>query len=615
MPLDGVVAMYMAHELNEKLSGGRVDRIGQPHRHAIQLVIRASGQSLRLLIDANPQQPRIGLISQLLKNPEQAPQFLMILRKHLQGALLQSIVCEDFERVFCLSFQKRNEMGDLTDIHLIAELMGRHSNLVLLNKDRKIIDAIRHIDSRVNRVRETLPAHPYVPPPKQDKRSPEAMLKQLELGVDPFSIESTKDTVDSRIVRETSGFSPFLAKEVSYLAGVTDKRLSELTPAERKLAIAMFETLLRRVLKAEPSPTIYYESDISKKDPLDFHAFNLTYLKHKEEAASISEAIEHVFDHAEKKAAFESYRTSLRKQVNNLETKIARRISIHAAEREKGERADHLKEMGDLIYTHLHEITEQTTMLTATSFSGLEAITIPLDTSLSPSKNAERYYKQYRKAKTKKEKSEALLKSDLVMKAYLDSLMASLHTASEMEDLEAIEEEIEQLSLRKQVNSKSHAEPTGLPGKPASKRRKKWNAAQTQKTKKKKEKEKKSTYRSFQASSGETILVGRNNLQNDQLTLKDAAKDDLWLHVHNAPGSHVLVKASLEQISDQALLEAAGLAAWYSSLNKGGSSAVDVDYCPAGHVRKGTGQRPGQVIYDRHYQVRVEPLDPTTLSD
>ena len=613
MPLDGVVAMYLAKELEETLKGGRLDRIGHPNRQAIMLSIRADRQTRRLFIDANPQQPRIGLIESTLQNPDKAPHFLMILRKYLQGAILQSITCEDFERVFTLTFSKRDEMGDLTTIHLIAELMGRHSNIVLVNKDFRIIDAIRHIDSRVNRVRETLPAHPYVWPPKQDKLPPAEMLRQIEAGMDPFLIQSAKDTVDSRIVQTTSGFSPFLAKEVSYLADVQGKRLVDLSDAERRLAKAMFETLLTRVLVGDVSPTVYLSSESTERTPKDFHAFNLTYLKSKEEADSISEAIETVFEQAARKAEFEAYRTSLQKRVRNQMQKLERRIAIHAAEREQGEMADELKEMGDLIYTHLHQITDHTESLTAESFIDQRTLEIPLDTSLTPSKNAERYYKRYRKAKTKKEKSEALLKTDLVQKSYLESLVSALDLASENDDLIAIEEELDQLAERRRISSLASEEPSGLPGRPASKRRRRMSMAKSQKQRAKKDDKQGANYRVYKASTGETILVGRNNLQNDQLTLRDAAKTDLWLHVNNAPGSHVIVKAPLESISDEALLEAAGLAAWFSSLNKGGMSAVNVDYCPAGHVRKGAGQRPGQVIYDRHFQVRVDPLDPKTL--
>ena len=609
MPLDGVVSMYVAAELAGRLNGGRVDKIGQPKPFALLISLRNQGRTHRLYLDANPQQPQIGLLSGSLPNPERAPRFTMILRKHLLGAELAGVECFDYERVFSFRFLAKNEMGDLVSLTLIAELMGRHSNIVLVNKDLRIIDAVRHIDSRVNRVRETLPAHPYIAPPRQDKLTPPEMLAALQSGTDPFG--TSPRTIHEQIVRTTSGISPFLAREAEHLANLGDRQIAGLSPAERQLALAMYETFLIRICSGEPSPTVYYAPGTTK--PVDFHVFSLAYLKDKKTVDDLFLAMEQVAVQADADTTFAKHKAALQKQLRSRIAHADKRITIHAADLAEGDRAEQLKMSADLIYAYLHRIEPGTRDIQLPDFTTGEPVTVTLDSKLTPAKNAERYYRRYRKSKIKREVASKFLIKDRSLRDYLASLETALEHASEPADLEALGDELAS-AKRREPGRHVSADADERPGRPASKKRR----AMARKKKEPKQKANKPGdvrpgYRAFLSSSGFTILIGRNNLQNDRLTLRDAAKEDLWLHVHQAPGAHVIVKARLEDLPDGDVLEAAGLAAWFSSLNKGAESAVDVDYCPAGRVRKGSGQRPGQVIYEGYYQVRVAPQNPALL--
>lgn len=606
MPLDGVTIHYLTQSFQEALSGGRIDKIGQPSRSALVLQVRNAGETHRLLLDANPQNPVTCLIPRPLPNLERAPHFTMMLRKHLQGAFIESVTNEDFERVIKIRCRTRNEMGDETHHTLIAELMGRHSNIVLINRNERIVDAIRHVDSRVNRVRETLPAHPYVAPPRQDKMTPDEALRELN-GPDPALFIESSATVIEILVKRIAGISPFLAKEVSYIADVAGRSLASLSPAERHAVHWAAQGLLQRIVTGPPSPTLYTEPN----EAVDYHAFNLAYLKNKTPMATLSEAIAAALEHVQAKQALARERADLLRDVKQRMQKLAKRIRIHSDDIAQGELADTYKYEADLIYANLYRIASGDTTLVANDFVTNAPVEIALNENIPPQKQAERRYKLYRKATTKKKTATSLLAADHLYADYLASLESAIELARDRTDLLALAAELAELD-RRDVTEKEPLAVRDLPGRPASKKRKMQKTKQKD-TARQRAASERPDYRVFYTSTGHEVLVGRNNLQNDRLTLKDAAKTDLWLHVHAAPGSHVIVRGELATLPDAAVLEAAGLAAWFSSLNKGSGAAIDVDYCPAGHVKKGAGQRPGQVIYEKYYQVRVQPLAPEAL--
>ena len=646
MPLDGITAKCLAAELNTALAEARLDRITQPDRHEIILLLRKDNKNLRLILSANPAAPRVHLTTEQRENPTEPPMFCMLLRKHLAGARLIDVTTPGYERIFQFRFLTINELGDRLEKRLVVEIMGRHSNIILLNHENRIHDAIQHVDESISRVREVMPARVYVLPPDQKKRTPEETLQLLRNQQSWLDPAAGNKALDKAILESLQGFSPQLCQEVVERSGL-DRRLHavQLDAHQLDRLSKSLESVLTISLAGPFSPTTFYDQP-DGLIPIDFHALPLSIYAYSQPETDVSAAMDRFYLERSRQNRLQQKRQSLDKVLHNYLEHAEKKLLIHEQDRLEGENSELYRRYGEMILANLHNWVDGQTTLSAIDYYDAEQATIeiPLETGKTAAQNAQRYFKQYGKAKTKYETGSRLATEDAAEIEWLESVRNNLSSAVDLADIEAVRQELDSSGLTtsrtrfprregdgtgSKRGEKVSATPSWLidqPGKPGarSKRRQQAaasNLAANKKAARKKEKQPAALPpRQFTSSDGLTFLVGRNNLQNDQLTLKTAQKDDVWLHVQKIPGTHVIIRANKKTVPDQTLQEAAETAAWFSRANAAMSTAiagghkVAVDYCPVSHVKKPAGARPGMVIYDKYQTLLVAPKDPKDLT-
>jgi predicted ribosome quality control (RQC) complex YloA/Tae2 family protein len=604
MPLDGVTVNCLAGELNACLPESRVDRVFQPDRHDIILQLYKNARSSRLVLSADPAAPRVHLTSETRGNPTEAPMFCMLLRKYLIGARILDVAAPDFERMIRIRFDVVNEMGDHVVKSLLIEMMGKHSNIIFLNQDDRIHDAILHIDASVNRIREILPARPYVSPPGQNKLTPKAALDLLRGHGILFGPAARLLSLDKALLETLQGFSPLLCQEIITLADLEPaQKLSGLDHASSARLSQVLESFLSEIDAGCYTPTLFYDRG-EATPPVDFHALKLHAYAVQKPAGSLLQAMDCFYLEKTRQNAFAQKRQNLSRIVNGQLDHARKKMAIHTSDMREGEAFEQHKRMGDLILSNLQEIRSETGTASVTDFFSPDQpqVRIPLQINLSASQNAQRYYKLYGKAKAKYAYASRLIAEDMRDITYLESLVQALSAASETDDLLAVRQEIDQTGF--------------IGGKQAGLRK----SADEKKPKSVKGQARPSPLlpRRYASTDGFTILAGRNNLQNDQLTLKMAQKSDIWLHVQHIPGTHVIIQANRQAVPERTIREAAEIAAWFSRASlalPSGQPGSDgpktaVDYCPVSHVRKPAGARPGMVIYEHYQTVIVTPKEP-----
>lgn len=622
MPLDGVTAKCLAGELSATLSEARVDKIHQPDRHDIFLHLRKNNETFRLLLSANPSAPRLHITLENRDNPAQPPMFCMLLRKYLGGARLLEITTPDYERIFTLRFLTINEVGDRLEKRLIVEIMGRHSNIILVNEENRIHDAILHIDESISRVREVMPARPYSLPPAQNKLTPQQVLDRITEGQSWIAPVAGLKHLDKAVLASIQGFSPQLSRDLVFRTGF-DERLQpqQLSPEQMQRLNIVTRLLLEQIISARFAPTTFYE----RKDaaiPLDFHALPLLDYAYSRQEESVSAAMDRYYLERVRQNIFKQKKQSLQKKVTTLLDHARRKLEIHEKDCAEGEKQEIYRHYGEMILANLHLLQENKETLSAVDYSDPEqkTIDIPLQTNLTGPQNAQRYFRLYNKAKSRLESGRQLAAEDKADIAYLETLRQALATAEDLDDLQAIKEELAGSGFfnrgKKNRNLDHQVQGPDISGGQKPGKKKKRPAGKRRK-KEKKQAEKPLPPRSYTSSDGLTILVGRNNYQNDQLTLKTAQKEDIWLHTQKIAGTHVIIRSNKQQVPEQTLLEAAQIAAWFSRATSalGGQEVstghkVPVDYCPVSHVRKPKGARPGMVIYDHYQTLLVTPQAP-----
>jgi len=634
MPLDGITAKCLAGELNKRLADARLDRIHQPDRSDIILQFRRGSENTRLIISANPASPRLHLTSESRENPSEPPMFCMLLRKHLLGARLIDITTPGYERIFQLRFSTVNEIGDRLEKVLIAEIMGRHSNIILVNHENRIHDAIFHIDQSISRVREIMPARLYQLPPIQNKISPDQFLEHLASGRDWLSMVPVTLNLEKALLETLQGFSPQLCRELAYQAEIDSRlKITQLTDGMRAALTAVTHRLINNIIEGRFMPTVFYDSP-EAKIPVDFHALPLQDYPWQKNAITVSRAMDLFYLERNRQNSLNQKKQSLAKAISSQLEHTQKKLQIHEADLLESENREQYRLFGELILANMNLEKANMTELSAIDYyqETQPVIQIPLQSNLSLARNAQRYFKLYNKAKIRYETSLRLSEEDRLDIAWLESLSNALAMAQEPDDIAAIREEILSTGLNQvqQKNDGSLAISAKIksadlqPGKPGGRNRKFYQAAQSSRKKGTKSQSKKtaSPPRLYISSDGLQILVGRNNLQNDQLTLKSAQKDDLWLHVQKMPGTHVIIRTDNQPVPERTLLEAAEIAAWFSKaaaalpqyrdnmIGSGHLQKVAVDYCPVSHVRKPAGARPGMVIYDRYQTLLVSPREP-----
>lgn len=641
MTLDGITCQLLANELNKELEGKRVDKIYMPDKHTVILHIRFTGGYQKLLISIDPGAPRICFAENTLDNPSIPPSFCMLLRKYLAGSRIESVTNPGYERIIEITVSKYDELKDRKTYTLIVELMGRFSNLVLINENGRILDSAIHVDFSVSRVREVMPARVYEYPPSQDKLKPEKALEITRSGEIPFMESELQRPVAKALVGSILGLSPVLAAYITDKSDIDDRKtLQMLTDGEKTRLINAIKEFLTSITEGTYTPYLFYGED---GEPEDASIVELKGYAKAKPVSSISEAIDMCYLARDSKLVLDKGRDRLSQIIGSALARVIKKREIHEQDLEEGQKADALKHSGDLILTYKYMVKQGSSSVTLIDYASesQSEITIPLNPTLDASGNAQEYYKRFHKAKRKMELAETYLKEDELAAQYLRSLSAAVTAASSVEDLDAINEEIRaeisgDSGFRKgSASAKNSNTNKGDPNKmvgvsksgKASSRalREAAKRANMNKGSKDKSKERALPCRRYMTSDGYEILAGRNNIQNEQLTFHTASRRDWWFHVKGLPGTHVILKTkpNEEMPSDNAVLEAASLAAFFSKAiileehmtsedSKPGQLKAEVDYCPVSHVKKIPGAKPGMVIYEGYYSVLVEAKEPSS---
>lgn len=641
MTLDGITCQLLANELNKELEGKRVDKIYMPDKHTVILHIRFTGGYQKLLISIDPGAPRICFAENTLDNPSIPPSFCMLLRKYLAGSRIESVTNPGYERIIEITVSKYDELKDRKTYTLTVELMGRFSNLVLINENGKILDSAIHVDFSVSRVREVMPARVYEYPPSQDKYKPEKALEITKTGELPFMESELQRPVAKALVGSILGLSPVLAAYITDKADIDDRKtLQMLNEAEKTRLIIATKEFLTSITEGTYTPYLFYGED---GEPEDASIVELKGYAKAMPVSSISEAIDMCYLARDSRLVLDKGRDRLSQIIGSALARVIKKREIHEQDLEEGQKADTLKHSGDLILTYKYMVKQGSSSVTLIDYASesQSEITIPLNPTLDASGNAQEYYKRFHKAKRKMELAETYLKEDELAAQYLRSLSAAVTAASSVEDLDAINEEIRaeisgdsgfrKGSASAKNNNSNKGDPNKMvgvakSGKASSRAlREAAKRANMNKGNKDKSKERALPCRRYMTSDGYEILAGRNNIQNEQLTFHTASRRDWWFHVKGLPGTHVILKTkpNEEMPSDNAVLEAASLAAFFSKAiileehmtsedSKPGQLKAEVDYCPVSHVKKIPGAKPGMVIYEGYYSVLVEAKEPSS---
>lgn len=580
MSFDGIVTRAVVDELKSTLLGGRIDKIYQQEKDEILIQIYNKGVNHRLLISASSNNPRIYLTNYSKKNPDTPPVFCMLLRKHLSGGILLNVEQYDMDRVVILDISAIDELGLPIEKRLIIEIMGKHSNIILLDKTSgKIMDSIKRVREDMSRVRQILPGFMYDYPPSQSKKNPLNTTKQefMELlNMDKGGVQLYKF-----FYFNYTGLSPLISKEFCFRANLDiDRPLASINTQERESLYHVFEAIISDIRNNKYHPLcIHNEMD----ELLAFYCLDLNQFgfNHKDFAFSISNVLDTAFKRRDIDDRITQKSQSMRKVIQGRLDRAINKLAKQKEELLDSKDREKYKIYADLISANIHLIPKGVDHIALDNFydENLAPLDIPLDFKVSAAINAQRYYKRYSKLKT----AENLLLEQIPETEdeinYLENVLVSIENSYEVEELDEIKEELIKEGYMKD-NSKN-------------------------KKKRKNKEEKLSSPYQYISSDGFMILVGKNNRQNDQLTLRTAHKEDIWLHAKDMPGSHVIIRKENKDVPDTTLEEAAILAAYYSKGRNSGH--IPVDYTIRKNVKKQSNSKPGMVIYDNFKTITVNP--------
>ncbi len=576
MAFDAGFLACVANELRETALGARIEKVYQPEKDAIVLQMRTFAGGKKLLVNAGSANPRIGFTTHTFENPPTPPQFCLLLRKHLSSAKLVDIRQEGFERVLCLEWEARNEMGDLCRRKLYAEIMGKYSNLIFTDGEGKVLAVLRPVDFTTSTKRQVLPGMRYELPPPQNKQDP------LTADFSTFFalFEKGKDMpIDKFITASFLGISASVAREIAYRTTKESNSLLIDTTAESLFRV--FDGIFADVKKGRFSPCIV--SDETKK-PVEYAFLPLTHYGAYRDEASPSALLDEWFDTRDKEARVRQRAADLLRLLYNAKTRILHKLELQRAELAQCEHGEEYRQTADLIVANCYRLTKGMTKVTLTDYNDCRddgtfgEVEIELDARLSPTDNAARLYKKYNKSKTARvelTKQIAIGESEL---AYLESVETALKTAETPSDLAEIREELSKQGFASRVRAVASAGKKG--GAPA--------------------------VAEYRTSNGYRVLCGKNNLQNEYITHKVATRSDFWFHAKNMPGSHVvLLLEGKEEPPAEDFTEAASIAALYSAAE--GAPMTEVDYTTVRNLKKTPGARPGFVIYHQNWSATVTP--------
>ena len=578
MVLAGCVIAALTHELKSRLCAGRIDKIYQPETDEIVFAIRNKGNNYRVLLSANSNYPKIHFTKFNKENPMIPPNFCMVLRKHLLGGRIIDIIQPQFERMVKLIIESSDELNILKTKELIIEMMGRHSNIILINyEDNKIIDSIKRIPLSISRYRQVLPGIKYTMPPSQNKINP------LEIGTGDFftSVIQNKDkrtSIYKALYMSFTGISPLLSREICYRSSVDENTiLSNLDNQTMDSIYKNFTDIIGKIKRKDFTPTIYYDSTIEKY--IDFSSIEISHLNYYEKHLfeSTNDMLEDFYLKRDSMERIKQRTGDLRKNIRIKLDRMYNKLNNLNMDLKKGYDAKKYRLYGNLITTNIYQIEKGQDEIELVNFydEGYNIINIPLDKRLTPAQNAQKYFKIYNKAKTAIYEINKQIKKTKAEIGYLEQIIINIEQCTHMSDIEEIRAELEETGILKRKITKKGID-SG----------------------------KKSNYLKYISSEGFEILVGKNNKQNNDITFKISSKEDLWFHVKDMPGSHVVLRQEGKTPGDSSILEAATLAAYHSKAKN--STKVAVDYTQRKNVKRQHGAKPGMVIYDNYSTILVD---------
>ena len=575
MALDGAFLHHIRRELEENALEARVEKIYQPNKEEMVLLLRTRTDHFKLLISARANSARIHFTRFVPENPPQPPMLCMLMRKRLQGARLAAVEQPGLERVLRLCFDAVNELGDRITLSLYAEIMGRYSNIVFVDEKGKIIDALKRVDADMSSERLVLPGLSYQLPPPQDKLC--ALEASPAEAGDRIRACPEGTALDKAILNSLQGFSPIAARELAYLTGHGAELKVGQMSEEHWLRLAFFlDRTFTTIRQASGTPHMAVKPD---GKPLDFtylpiEQYGLAAIVRRQD--SFSELLDAFYDERDRQDRMRVRSQDLFRLLTNTSERLTNKINKQRAELEQCARREELRLYGELISANLYRLEKGQASAEVENFyeEGMPQVSVPMDPLLTPTQNAQKYFKEYRKARTAEEKLTEQIAHAEEELAYLDSVFEELSRAETERDLSEIRQELMEQGYVRAPRGRQKPAAAAAPLK-------------------------------FRSSDGFPILVGRNNRQNDRLTMKQASNNDVWFHTKNIPGSHTILVTEGRAPTETALREAALLAAWHSRGRE--SSQVPVDYTQVRNVSKPNGAKPGMVIYVSYNTVYVTP--------
>ncbi len=568
MAFDGITISNIVKELNDTILNGRIAKIAQPENDELLLTIKPAKGQVRLVISASASLPLIYLSRDNKPSPMTAPNFCMLLRKHIANGRIVGISQPSLERIIRFEIEHLDELGDLCRKSLIVEIMGKHSNIIFCNEKGMIIDSIKHVSAQISSVREVLPGREYFIPDTMKKENP------LDIPEENFTQEllSKPMPVGKAIYNSFTGISPVVAEEICHLAGIDSSiPASEMSADLLSHLYRQFTYFMEQVTESKFSPAIYYEGN----EPKEFSSLPLTHFSNYQVKSfdSISEVIRTYYSSRDLITRIRQKSSDLRRVVQTALERNRKKYDLQLKQLRDTENRDKYKVYGELIHTYGYNLEDGAKELEALNYYTNEMIKIPLDPQKTPQENAKKYFDRYNKQKRTFEALSELIKETKDEIDYLESVSKSLDIARSEDDLIQIKEElIESGFIRRKQSSKK----VKITSKPFH----------------------------YISSDGFHMYVGKNNLQNEELTFHFANGGDWWFHAKKAPGSHVIVKTNGEELPDRTFEEAARLAAHYSK--NSGAEKVEVDYVEKKQVKKPNGSKPGFVVYYTNYSMMID---------
>lgn len=573
MALDGITLSMLKNEISEKLIGARVDKIHQPSKEELVIALRWNGGNGKLLISASASGPRIHFTESSVDNPKNPPMFCMLMRKHLSGAKLVEIEQFGLERMLHISFSTYNEFGDPVIIKLAVEIMGRHSNIMLIGPDGRIIDAIKRVTADMSSVRQVMPGMTYVFPPAQNK------LNTLDIDCMELAsrLKNGRDIPLSKALMENlDGVSPIVCREISEIVtGGFDTKAHDLTNDDFEKLASCLEKISESIKNGNADPYMVIEEN---GHPLDFTFIKVSQYGDATEVrkfGSFSEMLDKFYSERSGADRMKQRSNDLFKFVTNLADRISRKLDVQRQELARSTERDILRVKGELIHANLWMIEKgMTSVVLENYYDNCKPVEVKLDPRLTPNQNAQHYFSEYRKADTAERMLKKFIKKGEAELSYIESVFDLLSRARTDDEVVAIREE-----LVSQGYLKNHRKNNQKPVKLAPKE--------------------------YLSSDGFRILCGRNNIQNDKLTFKDSRKNDIWLHTQKIHGSHTVIVTEGREVPETTIQQAAIVAAYNSKARE--SSLVPVDYTEIRNVKKPSGSAPGKAVYEHYKTAYVRP--------